>query len=182
MPHQRPRPDEYSPHYERYISLISGPVLSVLDEQRRTLPELLRGLSEEDAGYRYADGKWSIREVVGHISDAERIYQFRALVFARGDATALSRYDPDGYVEHAGFEERTLSSIIDEFLVVRAGTLNFFHNLATPAWSRDGTVSGGRISVRALAWIAAGHLQQHVNVLTERYGVREPASATVAVA
>ena len=174
MPHQRPQPNEYCPHHERYLSLVTAPVLTVLREQQHTLPSMLRGVSEEDGGYRYAAGKWSIREVVGHISDAERIFQYRALVFARNDRVALPRYDPDGYVELAGFDHRTIDSLVDEFLAVRASTLHFFENLAPEAWSRSGTISGGFVSVRGMAFIAAGHAQQHLNVLRDRYGVYEP--------
>ena len=177
MPQQRPQPNEYAPHHERYVSLISGPVLTALDEQRRTVTDMLRGIAESDAGYRYAPGKWTIREVVGHISDAERIFQFRALAFARGDTAALSRYDPDAYVAHSGFDDRSMQSLIEELFIVRAATINFFENLAAPAWSRGGTVSGAFISVRGLAYIAAGHAQQHLNVLRDRYGVRESSAA-----
>jgi hypothetical protein len=182
MPHQRPQSNEYLPHHERYISLVIAPVLTALREQRRTIPQALRGLSDSDAGYRYAPHKWSIREVVGHTSDAERIFQFRALVFARGDSPTLPRYDPDSYVEHSGFEQRTLQSLIDEFLAIRESTLCLFEHLGPEAWDRRGVVSGGSVSVRGLAYIAAGHAQQHLNVLYERYGIGERVSATISVA
>jgi hypothetical protein len=182
MPHQRPQSNEYSPHHERYLSLVSAPVLGTLRDQRNIFAELPRVIAESDAGYRYENGKWSIREVVGHISDAERIFQFRALAFARGDTAPLSQYDPDGYVERSGFDHRTLRSIVDELLAVRESTLSFFENLDAAAWNRKGTVSGGFVSVRALGFIAAGHAQQHLNVLYERYGVGDPSSAAVSVA
>jgi hypothetical protein len=182
MPHQRPQSNEYFPHQERYISLVRGPVLTVLRDQQTDLQEMLRGVAESDAGYRYAPGKWSIREVVGHISDAERIYQYRALAFARGDTASLPRYDPDGYVEMAGFDHRTVPSLVEEFLSVRASTICFFQNLDPAIWSRGGTVAGGTISVRALAYIAAGHARQHLNVLRDSYGVYEAAAARESVA
>lgn len=182
MSDQRPLSNEYSPHHDRYISLVSGPVLTVLRDQRRTVPESVGDISEEDAGYRYASGKWSIREVVGHMSDAERIFQFRALVFARGDDAALPRYDPDDYVVHAGFDRRTMRSLIDEFLAVRESTLRFFESIEPQAWDRKGTVSGGFVSVRALAFIAAGHAQRHINVLHDQYGIGQPASEAVLLA
>jgi len=174
MPLQRPQPTEHAPHHQQYLSLVSGPVLDALHAQKRSLPQFLAGVSEADADHRYAPGKWSIREVVGHISDAERIYQFRALAFARGDAAAMPRYDPDGYVEQAGFDRRTMGSLIDEFLAVRESTLQFFAGLDAAAWDRKGTVANAPLSVRALAFIAAGHAQRHLNVLAERYGVVAP--------
>ena len=180
MPHRRPQPDEYLPHQNQYISLVTAPVLDVLREQRRTLPQSLRSVAEADADYRYASGKWSIREVVGHISDAERVYQYRALSIARGAADALPRYDPDGWVEHAGFAGRTMQSLIDEFLAVRESTLSLLEHLEPEAWDRRGTFSGGSVSVRAQAFIAAGHAQRHLDVLHERYGIVRLASEAVA--
>ena len=182
MPHQRPQSNEYQPHHMQYISLVTAPVLATLREQRLTIPQSLRDISEADAGYRYASGKWSIREVVGHISDAERIYQFRTLVFARADPAALTRYEPDEYVEHSGFERRTMQSLIEELLAVRESTLQLFGNLDPEAWDRRGTISGGFVSVRAMAYIAAGHAQRHMNVLYERYGIGKTASEAVSVA
>ena len=182
MPNQPPHSNEYCPHHGRYVSLVTTPVLTALRDQRSTFDELPRAIADVDAGYRYASGKWSIREVVGHISDAERIFQFRALAFARGDTAPLPRYEPDAYVEISGFDHRTLQSIVDELLSVRESTLHFFENLDASAWDRKGTVSGGFVSVRALGYITAGHAQQHLNVLHERYGVGEPASAAVSVA
>ena len=181
MPDRRPQPDEYLPHHNQYISLVSAPVLTVLRDQRLTLTQSLSGVTDADAGYRYATGKWSIREVVGHISDAERIYQFRALAFARADAATIPRYDPDAYVEHSGFERRSMQSLIEELLAVRESTLHLFENLEPQAWDRKGTLSGGPLSVRALAYIAAGHAQRHLNVLRERYGVGQSASESVSV-
>jgi hypothetical protein len=163
--------DEYAPHHRRYIDLVSGPVLEVLRAQRAVISRLPDVVSEERAGYRYAEGKWSIREVVGHLSDAERVYGYRALALARGDANPLPKYDPDGYVAAADFDARTVASLADEFLALRESTLRFFDNLPAVAWSRRGTMGGSPLSVRALAFIAAGHVEQHLNVLRERYGV-----------
>jgi hypothetical protein len=182
MPHRQPHSTEYMPHHTQYVSLVAAPVLDVLRDQRLTIPLALLNISEKDAGYRYAQDKWSIREVVGHISDAERIFQFRALVFARGDAPSLPRYAPDEYVANSGFDGRTMQSLIDEFLAVRESTLHLFETLEPHAWDRSGTISGGVVSVRAMAYIAAGHAQRHLNVLYERYGIAETASDIVSVA
>ena len=155
-------------------------MLDVLREQRRTLSQSLRSVAEADADYRYASDKWSIREVVGHISDAERVYQYRTVAIARGVVDALPRYDPDAWVEHSGFGRRAMQSLIEEFLAVRESTLCLLEHLEPEAWDRRGTFSGGSVSVRAQAFIAAGHAQRHLDVLRERYGIARFASETVA--
>ena len=171
MPDRRPAPDEYAPHHETYIALVALPVMDTLRAQRAEVLRLADVVTEEGAGFRYAEGKWTIRECVGHLSDAERIYNFRALAFARNDPAPLPRYDPDAYVEHADFESRTMRQLVDEFLAVREGTLALFGSFAPEVWSRAGTMGGARVTVRGQAWIAAGHVARHLNVLYERYGV-----------
>jgi ABC-type branched-subunit amino acid transport system substrate-binding protein len=171
MPHQRPNADEYAPHQEAYVSLIEAPVLETLRAQEALILALSRTIDDQKAPYRYGPRKWSVREVVGHMADAERVYQYRALVLARGGETELRRWDPDGYVAHANFDARTVSDLADEMLVVRRGTTALFASLDPEAWSRSGTLNGKPLSVRALAFIAAGHFQRHLNVLRERYGV-----------
>jgi DinB superfamily len=177
MPQQQLQPDEYLPHHVQYVSLVPAPILDVLRDQRITIPHALRGISEAQADHRYAPDKWNIRQCVGHMSDAERIFQFRALVFARENAASVPRYSPDEYVERSGFEHRTMQSLIEEFVAVRESTLHLFRTLQPDAWNRTGTISGGIVSVRAMAYIAAGHAQRHLNVLYERYGLSEPGEA-----
>ncbi|HEY0157913.1 MAG TPA: DinB family protein [Thermoanaerobaculia bacterium] len=171
MPDRRPSPDEYAPHQEMYVSLIDAPVLDVLRAQESLIAALPDLIDEEKAAFRYHPKKWSVREVVGHMSDAERVYQYRALVLGRGGDPELRRWDPDGYVAEANFEERPVSELADELLQVRRGTIPLFANLPRAAWSRAGTLNGKPLTVRALAFIAAGHFQRHLNVLHERYGV-----------
>ncbi len=171
MPDKRPQPTEYAPHQELYVSLVPAPVLGALRAQEAQIRALPQRISDEQAAFRYAPGKWTAREVVGHMADAERVYQYRALALARGDAGNLPKYDPDGYVEEAGFESRTIADIAEEMLAVRQATLSLFANLPREAWSREGTLNGKPLSVRALAFIAAGHFARHVNVLGERYGI-----------
>jgi hypothetical protein len=171
MPDRRPERDEYAPHHSQYIDLVATPVLDSLRDQRAEVRRVLASVSEERAGFRYQPEKWSIREVVGHLSDAERVYGFRAMALARNDANPLPKYDPDGYVAAASFDIRTMPSLIEEFLSVREGTLRFFENLPQEAWSRRGTMGGNPLSVRALAFIAAGHVARHLDVLRARYGV-----------
>lgn len=168
MPDRRPQPDEYAPHQEQYVSLVAAPVLDVLraqEAQIRALPDLIG----ERAAFRYAPQKWTAREVVGHMADAERVYQYRALALARGDGGTLPKYDPDGYVEQANFESRSVEDIADEMFAVRRATLSLFNNLSPEVWSRAGMLNGKPLSVRALAFIAAGHFARHMNVLRERY-------------
>ncbi len=171
MPQLRPSASEHAPHHLQYIDLVTGPVLDTLRKQLPEIERLAGRISEDRAGYRYQPGKWSIREVVGHLSDAERVYGYRAMAIARNDGNALPKYDPDGYVAAAGFEQRTVASLVAEMLAVRRGTLGFFENLPAEAWSRRGVMGGNPLSVRALAFIAAGHVTRHLSILQERYSV-----------
>ncbi|HEX9985232.1 MAG TPA: DinB family protein [Thermoanaerobaculia bacterium] len=171
MPDQRPASDEYAPHQEMYVSLIQAPVVETLRAQQariRVLPDLV---GEEKAAYRYDPRKWTVRQVVGHMADAERVYQYRALVLARGGDPDLKRWDPDGYVAEANFESRTIADLTAELVAVRNATTLFFAGLPHEAWHRGGTLNGKPLTVRALAFIAAGHFQRHLNILHDRYGV-----------
>ena len=167
----RPQPDEYSPHHEQYVSLITGPILDEFVAGRAGIAKLADAVAEERGGYRYAERKWTIREVIGHMADAERIHTFRALTFARNDAIELPKWSPDAYAAAANFNERSICNLVDEQLSVRDASIALFSSLSSEAWAREGTVSGKRLTVRAIAYIAAGHVQRHLNVLHERYGV-----------
>jgi hypothetical protein len=170
----RSRPDtaEYNPYFQRYVDQVpEGDVLRVLRESGRDVVRALRGIPEERGGHRYAEGKWSVREVVGHISDTERIFAYRALRFARGDTTPLQSFDENAYVPASGAEQRTLASLVDEFEAVRTATVLLFESLPDDAWTRHGPASGKEITVRALAYIAAGHALHHFRILREQYGV-----------
>lgn len=169
MPDLRPARDEYAPHQEKYVSLVTAPVLETLRAQRDAMRALR--VTDEQAAFRYAPEKWSVREVIGHIADAERIYQYRALTLARGDAANFALWDPDRYVVEAQLDARTVADLVDEVLAVREATIAFFEHLPREAWSRAGSLAGKPLSVRGLAFIAAGHLQRHLDVLRERYAV-----------
>jgi hypothetical protein len=130
---------------------------------------LLRGLSEERATHRYAPGKWSVKEVVGHMIDGERIFGYRALRFARNDPTPLSGFDQEPYIASASFDACALDGLLDEFEHVRRGTVLMFRHLPAEAWLRQGVASDNPVTVRALAYIIAGHERHHVGVLRERY-------------
>ncbi len=168
----RPRADEFAPYYQKYIDRVpSGDVVAVLARQIDETAVLLGKVKESNAGHRYAPDKWSIREVVGHVSDAERVFAYRALRFARGDEGALLSFDEKAFVAGGGFDRRTLADLVAEFRAVRQATLALFRSLDDEAFSRGGTASGQHVTVRALAHIIAGHEVHHVAILKERYRV-----------
>jgi hypothetical protein len=170
----RARPDatEYGSFFHGYVSSVpEGDVIAILRDSGRTLHERLSPIPEERGGHRYAEGRWTIREVLGHLIDAERIFTYRALRIARGDATPLPGFDENDYVRASGSDTRTLASLVREQAVVREGTVQLFESLPDEAWIRRGTASGAEISVRALAYITAGHALHHFRILGERYGV-----------
>ena len=166
----RPDATEYAPYYERYVSLVpGGDILASLGRQLDETLLLLGSISEERAGFRYAPGKWSIKELVGHLIDTERIFAYRALCFARGDKTPLPGYDQNDYVRGASFDEYSLNDLASEFAHVRRANLSLFKHLDGEALKRKGTASDNEMSVRALAYIIAGHELHHMNVLRSRY-------------
>jgi hypothetical protein len=174
MPAAITRPDaaEYVTFFNRYIALVpADDVVTVLREQGRVLVATIAALDEARGGERYADGKWSIREVIGHLIDVERIFTYRALRIARGDATPLPGFDENSYVEHSGADSRTLADLREEFGSVRDGTVRLFDALPEGAATRLGVASGHSVSVRALAYICAGHAAHHLGLLHERYGI-----------
>jgi uncharacterized damage-inducible protein DinB len=166
----KPRTDEYASYYEKYVSLVpEGDVVETLSRQSGETLALLRSIPEERAGHAYAPGKWSIKQLVGHVVDAERIFAYRALAIARGDRASLPGMDQDEYMEHARFDERALAVLCDEFEHVRRANVLMLRGLDAEAWARRGVASDNEVSVLALAHIIAGHELHHVQVLRERY-------------
>src|SRR5262249_9752650 len=152
------------------VSLVAtDDILGALESQRMQTSQLLAPRSERDGNFRYAPGKWNVKEVVGHLSDAERIFSYRAMRIARGDVTPLASFDQDDYIRGANFAERTLADLSEEFSIIRAATLALFRSLNDDAWSKRGTASNNEVTVRALAYIIAGHELHHRRVLDERY-------------
>lgn len=144
-------------------------IMAVLADQLEEVPAWFGRIPESRGGYRYAPGKWSIRQVLGHLSDVERVFAYRALRFARGDATPLPGFDEDAWAPQGGADERTLADLAAEWADVRRATIALFRGLPSSAWDRRGLSSGKEISVRALAYATAGHVRHHVEVLEERY-------------
>jgi hypothetical protein len=166
----RPQAGEYAPYYERYISLVPGnDVLAAFDDQRRQVLLLLSGRTEGDGDLRYAADKWSLKEVLGHLNDTERIMSYRALRIGRGDATPIEGFEQDDYVRNGPFARRPLSDLIEDYIAVRRATVSLFRNLDEPAWTRRGTAAGNEVTVRALAYIIAGHELHHRRIIEEKY-------------
>ncbi len=165
-----PELDESAPYYRRYIERVpDGDVVGVLAAQRDETLSMLRGISEERSLHRYAPEKWSIRQVLGHVNDTERVFLFRALWFARGFSEPLPSFDQNDCAGAARADEVSWAGHVEEFRAIREASLAFFRNLPGDGWTRRGVASGNPFSVRALAYIVAGHLAHHVAVLQEKY-------------
>ncbi|MEO5579255.1 MAG: DinB family protein [Gemmatimonadaceae bacterium] len=166
----RPGPDEYSQDLASYVARVpDGDVIDILSTQIVETAALLHDLPDSRGDQRYAPGKWSIREVVGHMADTERVFAYRALCFSRGDPAPLPGFDQDDYVRAAPFPRISLVDLVDEFEHLRWATLHLFRNLDDDALMRRGSANGNEISVRALAFLCAGHENHHVDILRTRY-------------
>jgi DinB family protein len=167
---KRPERSEAAEYYFTYIDKVpDGDVRQILEAQSRETLELLSGISEPQSLHRYAPDKWSIRGVVSHWNDTERVFVYRALWFARGFDAPLPSFDQNTAIASAGADERSWASHVEEFRAIRAATLGLFQNLPAWAWDRRGVASGYPFSVRALAYVTAGHVAHHAGVLRERY-------------
>jgi len=165
----RPEAVEYNPHYAGYIAKVQGDALAQLERQAKETPAFLASIPEAKALHRYAPGKWSIKEVVGHVADAERVFAYRALRFGRGDASALAKFDENAYVPAGNFDARPLADLAAELAAVRAATLALVRGLPAGAFERQGIASGHPVTVRALVHIIAGHERHHLDIIKERY-------------
>jgi hypothetical protein len=166
----RPEPDEYSPYHVRYISLVPGnDILGALESQRRQSLIFLCSRDDKEGDFRYAPDKWSAKEVLGHVCDTERIFTYRALRIARGDRTPLPGFEQDDYMRNSLFGHWPIAELIEDYIAVRRATLTLFRNLDEQAWMRRGIVNNNEISVRALAYITAGHELHHRRILEEKY-------------
>lgn len=168
----RPTSHEYADYFERYVSLVSeADVPALLHAQATTVHDALSGLSDARAGYRYDEGKWSVRELLGHLIDGERVFGFRALAIARGEHYSLASFDEAAYAVAAAHDRVPIDELAEEFATLRRSHVLMFRHLDDDGWTRRGVVNGAPTSARALAFIMAGHVRHHAGILTERYGV-----------
>lgn len=168
----RPLESEYAPYYQGYVAHVNeDDILPVLRSQLDTLDVLLGRVTPERETYRYAEGKWSIRELTGHLIDAERVFGYRAFCIARGESQNLPGFDENEYMLTAPYDRIDLEDLLSELRLVRLSNIAMLRNLDQESWMRMGTANDNQVSVRALAFIMAGHVRHHVGVLHERYGL-----------
>lgn len=166
----RPAITDYAPPYAGYVALVpEEEILGVIEDQSAATQKILASLDESKAAYRYAEAKWSVKEVLGHMIDCERIFTYRALAIARGETQPLPGFDQNDYVENAAFDSWKLGDLAEHYALVRRATIVLFRNFPAEAWTRRGTASTYPITVAAIAWIIVGHERHHVQVLRERY-------------
>lgn len=167
---RRPGANELPPYYQAYVELVpDGDILQQLEAQHRETVGLLESLDDVAARRRYAPGKWSIKEVVGHVMDTERVFGYRALAFSRGDATGLPGFEQDDWVAGAGFDDRDVRDLAAEFAVTRRATVALFRSLTPEQLDRRGEANGVTFSVRGIPFFLAGHERHHLAVIRERY-------------
>ncbi len=168
----RPDSSEYAEWYSGYVARVpEGDVVASLRDGRERMKEALGTLPESLGDHRYAEGKWTVRTMIGHMIDAERIFSYRALRIARGDATPLPSFDEGSYAAAAGSDERRVAELVAELLGVRDSTARLFASFPEVAWTRTGTASNATVTVRAIAYITAGHSLHHLAILKDRYDI-----------
>ncbi len=166
----RPGPGDYSSYYEAYINLVEGnDILKILNQQSKQTQDILNSFSEHKGNYRYADGKWTVKEVVGHLLDTERIFAYRALCIARGEKKSLPGFDQNEYVKEGNFNSRELFDLNYEFRLLRESNLLLLRTFTPEMLNRRGFANESSITVYAILFIIAGHEKHHMNVLKERY-------------
>ena len=166
---ERPQADEYSAFAARYVDLVgNGPIIEILEYLQQMNYNFFLRLDPDKASYAYAEGKWTVKQVLGHMADTERVFAFRALAFSR-EAIELPGFDQDVYMEKATFNERSLEDIAEEYRTVRESTLFLLKSLTEEQSKQKGIASGNPVSVRGLAYMIAGHEMHHIKILKERY-------------
>lgn len=168
----RPQQGDYNPYFDNYISLVKGEnILAVLESNSKTTHDFLTSIAEEKGNYRYADGKWNVKQVIIHITDTERVFAYRALSIARDNSVLLPGFDENTWADNSAAEKRTLTDVVEEFLAVRQSTIHLLKSFDDEMLLRKGIANNNPASVIALAFVIAGHELHHLNVLKERYGI-----------
>lgn len=166
----RPTENDYAPYYKDYVNYIEGDnIIKILRDQLSRTVKLVKSIPEEKGNYAYAKGKWSIKEVLGHITDSERIFAYRALCIARGEKKSLPGFEQDDYVRGGNFNNRTLMSLIDEFIQLRKSNIILFNSFTEDMLNKRGLANNNEVTVRAILFITAGHEVHHINILKEKY-------------
>lgn len=166
----RPQPTEYAEYYRGYVEQVAhGDILEILAQQRDETLVSLGSVDESKAAESYAPGKWTIKEVIGHVTDVERIFAYRALCFARNEHQSQPGFDQDAYVTAANFNRRTLAAIAEEFADVRNASIRLFRGFDEDVWLQRGEANGVAFTVRAIAYILAGHELHHLGIVKQRY-------------
>jgi hypothetical protein len=166
----KPGSDEYAPYYRTYVSLVpESDIVATLEKQAQETVALLASRNESDGNFSYAPGKWSVREVLGHLIDSERVFSYRVLRIARNDKTPMEGFEQDDYVKYGPFRRSTLAALVEEFQSVRLATLSLLRGLDEDSWVRRGVANKNEVSVRGIAYIIAGHELHHRKILQEKY-------------
>ncbi|MEW9699194.1 DinB family protein [Paenibacillus sp. SI8] len=167
---KRPESHEYAPYFSTYIDVVPNEDYSpFLRNQLTAITALFTGLTEDQGEGRYAPGKWSLKEVLGHMTDTERVMSYRMMRIARGDTTILPGFDQDVLIENGNFEQFSLQTLLADFAAVRQATFSLLATIPESAWLRSGNVSGRDVTARSLAYIIAGHAQHHLNIIQDKY-------------
>ncbi|ACS98783.1 DinB family protein [Paenibacillus sp. JDR-2] len=167
---ERPQASEYNEFFTRYIGLVpEGNLIALLEEQQAETNRIYSALSAEQADYRYGEGKWSLKEVLGHVTDTERIMSYRLLRIARGDQTPLPGFDQDAYMEGSPFSGLTVTDLLENYNAVRHATIVLLKQLSAEAFTRSGFANQSPLTARAIAYIMYGHERNHLSIVQERY-------------
>ena len=170
MTQKRPQSNDYAPYYGKYVMLVpEGDFLEILETQLQDMKQLLEPLTDQQGDFCYARGKWSIKETLGHVNDAERVFAYRILCIARGDQTPLPSFEQDDYVKVSNASSRKLSDLLEEFSAIRRASIALIRSFDDASWLRRGTASGKEVTVLAIAFIIAGHALHHRNIFAEKY-------------
>ncbi|HPG37830.1 MAG TPA: DinB family protein [bacterium] len=169
------KPYEPQSHYQKYLDLVPvGDIITIIQEQQDAVVKIFQSVSNEKALYRYAPGKWSVKELFGHLIDSERIFSYRALCIGRHEKNPLPGWDQDDYIHNANFDDQTIEELINQFVIARMGFITLFQSFTTEALQNVGIANSHHLSPRLIARILFGHLVHHLNILRERYHISIP--------